>query len=145
MWINIRRKWERDFYPNLRSKFCFVCCCCCKGRKEGRAVGEWRRRHGYYGYGFGVVGGTDAESEMDRQRVHRQSLRRRHRGRTQAPNLRANQRLTPSAKALVPQTRFQTQRRLSLPLPAPPQLLSQDDHDRVRHYALSRFVSHFYF
>ena len=69
--------------------------------KEQRWVSERGRKHGY-GVGVGVVGGTDAESEMERQRIHRPRLLRRHRGRTQTSNLRANQRLTPSPEALVP-------------------------------------------
>lgn len=70
-----------------------------------------KRIHGYgFGFGFGFGGGTDAESEMERQGVHGSCLRRRHGGRTETANLRTDERVAPSPEAIVPETRFQTQR-----------------------------------
>lgn len=69
---------------------------------------------------------------MERQGVHGSCLRRRHGGRTETANLRTDERVAPSAEAIVPETRFQTQRRFCLSLSTPSQFLAQDDHDRVR-------------
>lgn len=57
-----------------------------------------------------VGGGADADGEVERQRVHSPSLRRRLGGRVEAPNLPTHQCSPQAPEASLPQTRLQTGR-----------------------------------